>query len=152
MLRRIRCPTSHWYPAVCVGHVMATGRHAVEFTVVEKGYELHLGIARPTIDLEGSQCYDGPDFWAVSSEGYGVHNGKFDQNWPGNAAIGNLKLKNGCVVGLLLDCDAGTLTVKKNGVRIGVSQTGLTGAFCWSAAMADKTTRVRIAAADPATF
>jgi hypothetical protein len=31
--------------------------------------------------------------------------------------------------------DAGTLTVKKNGTRLGVAATGLTGEFCWAAAL-----------------
>jgi hypothetical protein len=34
------------------------------------------------------------------------------------------------VVGLLLDCDAGRLTVKNNGKRLGVAATGLTGELC----------------------
>ena len=38
--------------------------------------------------------------------------------------------EQGDVVELLLDCDAGTLAVKKNGRRLGVAVTGLTGEFC----------------------
>ena len=37
----------------------------------------------------------------------------------------------GDVVGLLLDCDAGTLTVKKNGKRLGVAATSITGRICY---------------------
>ena len=58
------------------------------------------------------------------------------------------------VVGLLLDCDAGTLTVKKNGVRLGVAKTGLTGEWCRAASLCQRrgaeTRSVRIAAADAA--
>jgi hypothetical protein len=39
------------------------------------------------------------------------------------------------VLGLMLDCDTGTLAVKKNGERLGVAATGLTGKFCWAAAV-----------------
>jgi hypothetical protein len=38
----------------------------------------------------------------------------------------------GHMVGLLLDCDAGRLTVEKNGGRLGVAITGLTGELCWA--------------------
>jgi hypothetical protein len=58
----------------------------------------------------------------------------------------------GDVVGLLLDCDAGTLTVKKNGRRLGVAATGLAGEFCWVASMRHGTGMLRIAAADPGSF
>ena len=64
---------------------------------------------------------------------------------------GQQRFDKGDVVGLLLDCDAGTLTVKKNGVRLGVAATGLTGELCWAVCMVRKA-QVRIAAADPATF
>ena len=61
------------------------------------------------------------------------------------------------MVGLLLDCDAGTLTVKKNGVRLGVAATGLTGELCWAASMhyaggGSTGHSVRIQAADVAEF
>jgi hypothetical protein len=57
----------------------------------------------------------------------------------------------GDVVGLLLDCDAGTLTVKKNGQRLGVAATGLTGELCWTVLMVGSG-KVRIAASDPEAF
>ena len=50
------------------------------------------------------------------------------------------------MVGLLLDCDAGTLAVKKNGMRLGVAATGLKREFCWVALLFFKSS-VRIAAA-----
>jgi hypothetical protein len=69
--------------------------------------------------------------------------------WQGQQGFGT-----GDVVGLLLDCDAGTLTVKKNGVRLGVAATGLTGELCWAASMiyAGGGIAVRIQAADVAEF
>jgi hypothetical protein len=60
------------------------------------------------------------------------------------------------VVGLLPDCDAGTLTVKKNGKWLGVAATRLAGKFCWAVALysarSECLRRVRIAAVDPAAF
>ena len=66
--------------------------------------------------------------------------------WTGKQGI-----KQGDVVGLLLDCDAGTLTVKKNGARLGVATTRLTGEWCWAAAM-DNVSEIRIGAADVGAF
>ena len=56
------------------------------------------------------------------------------------------------VMELLLDCDAGTLAVKKNGKRLGVAATGLTGELCWAVALHHcfASPRIRIVAADAA--
>ena len=54
------------------------------------------------------------------------------------------------MVGLQLDCDADTLTVKKNGVRLGVAFTGLAGELCWAASLFRVNDIVRIGAADAA--
>jgi hypothetical protein len=57
------------------------------------------------------------------------------------------------VVGLLLDCDAGTLTIKKNGTQLGVAVTGLSGELCWAASCFGTTPpSVCFAAADAALF
>ena len=61
---------------------------------------------------------------------------------------------------LLLDSDAGTLTVKKNGTLLGVAVTsGLTGDLCWVVSMYvdeddedEEEAAVRIKALDPAEF
>ena len=73
-----------------------------------------------------------------------------NQNLPGRDWVGQKSFGAGDVVGLLLDCDAGTLAVKKNGVRLGVAFTGLTGEFCWAASLSAVNDRVRIGAADAA--
>ena len=60
--------------------------------------------------------------------------------------------RTGDVLRLLLDCDAGTLTVKKNGTLLGVAVTsGLTGDLCWAVAV-HTAERVRIKAVDPEEF
>ena len=54
---------------------------------------------------------------------------------------------------LLLDSDAGTLTVKKNGTLLGVAVTsGLTGDLCWAVACYSSSNSVRIKVVDPAEF
>jgi hypothetical protein len=60
----------------------------------------------------------------------------------------------GDVLRLLLDSDAGTLTVKKNGALLGVAVTSrLTGDLCWAVSYyyAGEAS-VRIKAVDPAEF
>ena len=41
-----------------------------------------------------------------------------------------------CIIGLLLDLDEGTLSVYKNGRKLGVMKRGLTGHYCWVVALA----------------
>jgi hypothetical protein len=134
--------------AVCVGHVVSTGRHAVEFTVVKGVAGTFVGLARPDIDVQKPDAYKLKQFWGLhTGNGYLYHAGGCNL-WAGKEGF-----EQGDVVGLLLDCDAGTLAVKKNGKRLGVAATGLTGNFCWAAALHSPTDgsridRIRIAAAD----
>ena len=59
----------------------------------------------------------------------------------------------GDVLRLLLDSDAGTLTIKKNGMLLGVMVTsGLTGDLCWAVSCHSSGNSVRIKALDPAEF
>jgi len=41
------------------------------------------------------------------------------------------RLVDGFALGLLLDLDAGTLSVFKDGRKLGLMKEGLTGAYCW---------------------
>jgi hypothetical protein len=57
------------------------------------------------------------------------------------------------VLRLLLDSDAGTLTVKKNGTLLGVAVTsGLTGDLCWAVTCCGEDGSARIKVVDPAEF
>ena len=38
-----------------------------------------------------------------------------------------------CTIGLVLDFDNGTLSVYKNGRRLGMMKCGLSGEYCWMA-------------------
>merc|ERR1711957_607715 len=51
-----------------------------------------------------------------------------DMTWKGRERI-----PFDSVLGLLLDLDAGTLAVYKDGRRLGVLKRGLTGDYCWMA-------------------
>ncbi len=75
------------------------------------------------------------------------HTGELN-NWTGQQ-----RYTTGDVLRLLLDSDAGTLTVKKNGTLLGVAVTeGLTGDLCWAVACDGRGNQVRIKAVDPDDF
>jgi hypothetical protein len=145
------------HAAVCAGHVMRAGRHAAQFTVLATGQCDYLGLARPGIDVDCVGALNTDQFWGIRSnsdnnygEGHLLHCATVHR-WEGQQGF-----RVGDVVGLLLDCDAGTLTVKKNGKRLGVAATGLAGKFCWAAALCNfgggARRVIRVAAGDPAAF
>ena len=79
--------------------------------------------------------------------GYLYHNDN-PQHWQGMQGY-----DTGDVLRLLLDSDAGTLTVKKNGALLGVAvASGLTGDLCWAVSCFAQGDSVRIKAVDPAEF
>jgi hypothetical protein len=135
------------HPAVCAGHVMSTGRHAADFTIVStRNSSTNVGLARPDIDVTPN-AHMKDTFWGFYGISGNLYHAGRANPWTGQKPFGE-----GDVVGLLLDCDAGTLAVKKNGTLLGVAATGLTGELCWAAAISvgvrphDDT--IRIAAAD----
>jgi hypothetical protein len=147
--------------AVCGGYAMDRGMHAAEFTVVkvgELGVELAVGLARRGIDVD-EDAFLSSEFWGLDALrhgtlSYGEGGMVKEKDWEGMEGFGA-----GDVMGLLLDCDAGTLTVKKNGRRLGVAHTGLEAEghgfglrLCWAVACTGAGSQLRIAAVDPAAF
>ena len=108
-----------------------------------------IGVGRPTLDPSAHDAYRSADFWGVASDnGKLYHNGYGGENWQGQQDYGT-----GDVLRLLLDSDAGTLTVKKNSTLLGVAVTsGLTGDLCWAVSCYGAGNSVRIKALDPAEF
>ena len=142
------CP--NYRVALCHERVMNSGRSCAEITVV-RTVDMMIGVARPTLDPNTEEAYyNTGDFWGVYSEMNGevLHNGDAGHAWEGMQGYGT-----GDVLRLLLDSDAGTLTVKKNGTLLGVAVTsGLTGDLCWAVASCGTGDSVRIKAVDPAEF
>jgi hypothetical protein len=139
-------------PALCRERVMSSGQSCAEVTVVQIEYmevNMMIGVARPTLDPTAQDACD-TDFWGIYS-GYGsLYHNSDDQDWQGMQGY-----RTGDVLRLLLDSDAGTLAVKKNGTLLGVAVTsGLTGDLCWAVSMysAGGSGSVRIKAVDPAEF
>ena len=136
------------------GTVMNSGKHCAEFTLVSIGNQ-GVGVSRATADSDQSVRTFAEDMWAISKPGI-CHHGRETDEWDGHEAF-----VSGDTMRLLLDCDAGTLTVEKNGVLLGVAVSeGLTGDMCWAVQAwfvqgedghdDDEPAAVRVKAVDPA--
>jgi hypothetical protein len=138
-------------PALCRERVMNSGQSCAEVTVVRKDGigGISIGVGRPTLDPNAVSAWTTADFWGVHNGGGDLyHNNGFGQDWQGQQGYGT-----GDVLRLLLDSDAGTLTVKKNGTLLGVAVTsGLTGDLCWVVSCWEAGHSVRIKAVDLAEF
>jgi hypothetical protein len=136
-------------PVLCGERVMNSGHSCAEVTVVRMAGYMKIGVGRPTLDPSTEHAYRTAGFWGVAhGTGRLYHIGAHGQNWQGVEGYGT-----GDVLRLLLDSDAGTLTVKKNGTLLGVAVTsGLTGDLCWAVAAGGQGCSVRIKAVDPAEF
>ena len=141
--------------AIAGSHPMRGGRHFAECEVVEAGGGgVLLGLAARGLDLEAA-TWKQAAFWGVHS-GYGaLCHGGGSADWAGQQGFGA-----GDTIGLLLDCDAGTLAVYKNGARLGQAVApgmrttlgntkevaGLKGQeLCWAVALYSKGDAVRVA-------
>jgi hypothetical protein len=134
--------------ALCRERVMSSGRSCAEITMVQIEYTM-IGVARPTLDPNTMNAFENAGFWGIyGSGGCLCHNSNGGQHWQGMQTFGT-----GDVLRLLLDSDAGTLTVKKNGTLLGVAvPSGLTGDLCWAVCSESDGDSVRIKALDPAEF
>ncbi len=133
------------FAALCHERVMKSGQSCAEFTVVNAVGDMLIGVGRPTLD-PNAHIVDA--FWGIwNDDGRLFNSGKLE-SWQGIQGYAT-----GDVLRLLLDSNAGTLTVKKNGTLLGVAVTnGLTGDLCWAAVCAHGGESVRIKAVDPAKF
>ena len=138
--------------AITGSHPMRGGRHFAECEEPEAvGGGVNLGLAARGLDLE-ARSWQQAAFWGVGSgDGALVHGGGLAY-WAGQQGFGA-----GDTIGLLLDCDAGTLAVYKNGARLGQAVApgmkiggkevaGLQGQeLCWAVALDGKGDAVRVA-------
>jgi hypothetical protein len=132
------------------GVVMRSGRHFVQFTVVE-GDWMYLGVVRPGWDVEGdgeeAQDGDGHCFYSTTSgmrfPEYSDSGGGYD--WEGRQSA----KEPGDRIGILLDLDQGSMTLYRNDdEKMGVMVAeGLSGPLCWAAATAYDRTSARIESA-----
>ena len=87
------------------------------------------------------------EFWGLYYQHYGtLWHADQPTGWGGQQSF-----EQGDTMGLLLDCGAGHLVVYKNGARLGVAATGLTGKRCWAVAIDGRGDSVRITGKPPPT-
>jgi hypothetical protein len=133
--------------ALCRERVMNSGQSCAEVTVVWK-IDMMIGVGRPTLDPSEENLWHTAHFWGIYSNGGRLYHDSGAQDWEGMQDY-----DTGDVLRLLLDSDAGTLTVKKNGTLLGVAvPSGLTGDLCWAMCCHGVGNSVRIKALDPAEF
>jgi hypothetical protein len=134
-------------PALCRERVMNSGQSCAEVTMVH-ARDTMIGVGRPTLDTDAMFACHTADFWGVGSYAGELFHNRRGHNWQGHQGY-----DEGDVLRLLLDSDAGTLTIKKNGTLLGVAVTsGLTGDLCWAVSSCVEGDSVRIQAVDPAEF
>ena len=145
----------------CATVAQAGGTHYSTFCpeisfVGSDALQVMCGVARPGLDaLRASAWTTEPcQFWGYYHDGAMMTGAGGAMYYGGNAHhwAGQQGYEAEDVLRLLLDSDAGTLTVKKNGVLLGVAVSeGLTGDLCWAVAV-HRADGVRIKAVDPANF
>ena len=110
----------HWQSAVCAEHPMAEGAHYVEMTLLEKGWNgPMMGVVGQGFDAaRGGAAFQSAEGWLLrTGNGYLFHAGN-PSKWQGMPQRD--EIKQGDVVGLLLDLGQRTLSVYLNGARRGV--------------------------------
>ena len=134
--------------------VMRSGRHFLQFAVTP-GWAasqfcfLEVGVIRPGWDVEGGHAHSVGGH-AHSVDGHCFYSLNKGIRHPGAWKWGGMQTAaRGDRVGMLLDLDKGSMTVWKNGERLGVMQAeGLTGPLCWAASLWGKNAvRIESAAA-----
>jgi hypothetical protein len=106
--------------AVCAEHPMAEGVHYVEMTLLETGsWGAYMGVVGQGFDAAGSgEANESAEGWVLRTyNGCLRHAGNYS-DWAGRPQPG--EIKQGDVVGLLLDIGQRTLSVYLNGARRGV--------------------------------
>jgi hypothetical protein len=110
---------------------MQSGQHWVEFQVSGSN-DAHIGVARSSVQVE-KPGYEQAEFWGVGLYGKGglYNNSGTDCEYDGCQSFERSELPG--LIGMCLDSNLGTLTVYKNGTKLGIAVTaGLTGEFCWA--------------------
>ena len=106
--------------AVCAEHPMVVGAHYVEMTLLEKGsFGAWMGVVGQGFDAAGGgEANESAEGWLLHTvSGRLLHAGMLI-NWEGMPQ--EEEIKQGDVVGLLLDVGQRTLSVYLNGARRGV--------------------------------
>eukprot|EP01046_Picozoa_sp_COSAG06_P046050 COSAG06_NODE_6465_length_2922_cov_38.925257_1_plen_216_part_00 len=106
--------------AVCAEHPMAEGAHYVEITLLKKcEYGAYMGVVGQGFDAAGGgAAYQSAEGWMLGTYDGNLHHASRTSKWEGMPQYA--EIKQGDVVGLLLDLGQRTLSVYLNGARRGV--------------------------------
>ena len=133
-----------YYRSAASNVVMRSGRHFAQLTMVAGG-STKIGVQRPGWDVEGGSdphTEDGTCFYDSATGG--CYSSGWYENWAGRQRA----TATGDRIGMLLDLDQGSMSVWKNGERLGVMQKrGLTGPLCWAVVVSDRDVRIEIESA-----
>lgn len=125
---------------------MRAGIHFALFTVLA-GYSkcTSFGLIRPGYDVVGTRerafDVDGHCFYQAESGRHcpGAHEWEgMEPHWtPYSGPVSYHAEDPSGIIGMLLNLDAGTMTIFKNEKRLGVMATGLSGEYCWAATLGE---------------
>eukprot|EP01046_Picozoa_sp_COSAG06_P053026 COSAG06_NODE_9066_length_1999_cov_7.391878_2_plen_216_part_00 len=106
--------------AVCAEHPMAEGAHYVEMTLLETGsHGAAMGVVGQGFDAAGGgEAWKSAEGWLLETYGGYLGHAGSASNWEGMPQQD--EIKQGDVVGLLLDLGQRTLSLYLNGARRGV--------------------------------
>ena len=112
----------------------------VEVLLGEVSPGAYIGISRPWLDVDLKYAYGGAEFW-----GLGLPSAKlwhhYDATKTASDWQGMEPFSKGDTLGMLLNCGEGSLTVYKNGARLGLAVVnGLRGdlGLCWAASLGEE--------------
>jgi hypothetical protein len=138
----------YYYLTTASKAVMRAGRHYAQFTLMSGGYNIIVGVIRPSWNVEGGR--NAP--WVDS---HCFHDTDDGHRYPGpHDWEGRQDALEGDRIGVLLDLDQGSMTVYKNDKRLGVMATGLSSEYCWAVTLmnsgnsADRSCSARIESAN----
>ena len=109
-----------YQPAVCAEHPMAEGAHYVEMTLLEKGFlgGARMGVVGQGFDAAGGgAASESAEGWMLLTVTGHLYHAGTGSDWEGKPQYE--EIKEGDVVGLLLDVGQRTLSVYLNGARRG---------------------------------
>ena len=144
-------------------NIMMAGKHYVSFEVHHHRTGLFLGVIRPG---EAMQNAKGSPLWQDFYNNFTQRKGSVQYNnivnccmyrsfnghcwssdWEGipdsQTWDGMEEISSPCKIGMLLDLDKGTMSVYKDGRKLGVMKRGLAGHYCWFVSL-PRGTRVTI--------
>ena len=148
------------YSTAFASYVMKRGVHYASFKLIDNGDSAIVGVARPFRDFDFVNEEDGFDMYELRH--FGNILAQRTDAWVGNVHYCQLHCGNdevdwndlqeykdtiylegfegvdeGDVVGLLVDLNEGSLSVYKNGRRLGVAKDGLAGEYCFFSALSN---------------